>query len=226
MTVNSMSQGTWTAVDRYFTETFVPTDDALDAALKATRDAGMPAINVTAIQGRLLQILALSVGARAILEIGTLGGYSTIWLARALPAGGRLITLEADPKHAAVARSNLAGADPSSVVEIREGDAVDTLPRLAAEGLGPLDLVFVDADKVNTTTYFEWELRLTRAGSLIVVDNVVRRGAVVDAASTDPNVVVMRRFYERLAAEPRVVATALQTVGDKGYDGIVIAVVK
>jgi predicted O-methyltransferase YrrM len=220
-----MSQDQWTAVDRYITDLFVPSDSALDAALRATADAGMPQINVAPNQGKLLHILALAHGARAILEIGTLGGYSTIWLARALPAGGHLITLEADQKHAAVARSNIAQAGLADVVEVRVGRALDTLPQLAAEGRRPFDLVFIDADKPNTAAYFAWALKLTRRGSLIITDNVVRNGAVIDAGSADPSVQGVRQFNAALAAEPRVSATAIQTVGSKGYDGLSIAVV-
>jgi predicted O-methyltransferase YrrM len=220
-----MSQDQWTEVDRYITDLLAPPDPALEAALQATADAGMPQINVAPNQGKLLYVLALALGARAILEIGTLAGYSTIWLARALPAGGRLITLEVDPKHAEVARGNIAGAGLADVVDLRLGRATDTLPRLAAEGLGPFDMVFIDADKASTTEYFEWALKLTRRGSLIVVDNVVRDGAVIDAASSDASVQGVRRFYAALAAEPRVAATAIQTVGSKGYDGLAIATV-
>lgn len=221
-----MSQQQWTAVDQYLTDTLVPADAALDAALQATADAGLPAISVSPNQGRLLHILALSHGARNILEIGTLGGYSAIWLARALPPGGRLITLEADPHHAEVARVNLARAGLAEVADVRLGKALDTLPQLAAEGHGPFDLVFIDADKVNTAAYFEWALKLTRRGSLIITDNVVRNGAVLDAESHDASVQGVRRFLEAMAAEPRVVATAIQTVGSKGYDGLAFAVVK
>jgi len=221
-----MSQQQWTAVDQYLTDTLVPADAALDAALHATADAGLPAISVSPNQGRLLHILALSHGARSILEIGTLGGYSAIWLARALPPGGRLITLEADPHHAEVARANLARAGLAEVADVRLGKALDTLPQLAAEGHGPFDLVFIDADKVNTAAYFEWALKLTRRGSLIITDNVVRNGAVLDAESHDASVQGVRRFLEAMAAEPRVVATAIQTVGSKGYDGLAFAVVK
>jgi caffeoyl-CoA O-methyltransferase len=220
-----MTQDQWTAVDRYITDLFVPHDPALDAALQATADAGMPLINVAPNQGKLLHILALTHGARSILEIGTLGGYSTIWLARALPPGGRLITLEADPKHAQVARTNLARAGLAGIVEVRLGRALDTLPQLATEGRGPFDLVFIDADKPNTTAYFEWALKLTRRGSLIITDNVVRNGAVADPASQDASVQGVRRFNAALAAEPRVTATVIQTVGSKGYDGLAIAVV-
>jgi predicted O-methyltransferase YrrM len=220
-----MSQEQWTAVDRYVTDLFGLSDPALEAALQATAAAGMPAIQVAPNQGQLLQILARGVGARAILEIGTLGGYSTIWLARALPSGGRLITLEADPKHAEVARANIARAGLAAVVEVRLGRALETLPQLAAEGQGPFDLVFIDADKPNTAAYFEWALQLTRRGSLIITDNVVRNGKVSDAASTDPDVQGVRAFNARMAAEPRVTGTVLQTVGSKGYDGLAFAVV-
>ncbi|MFN8502762.1 O-methyltransferase [Kouleothrix sp.] len=221
-----MSQQQWSDVDAYIAGRLIPADPALDAALAATAAAGMPMINVAANQGMLLQVLALAVGARAILEIGTLAGYSTIWLARALPAGGRLISLEFDPRHADVARANLAQAGLAGVAEVRVGPALSTLPQLAAEGAGPFDLVFIDADKQNTLPYFRWALQLARPGSLIVVDNVVRDGAVIDAGSADASVRGVRSFFDALAAEPRVAATAIQTVGDKGYDGLAIAVVR
>jgi predicted O-methyltransferase YrrM len=220
-----MAKEQWTAVDRYFTDLLVPPDPALDEALRSSTAAGLPEINVTPNQGKLLHLLARVQGARAILEIGTLGGYSTIWLARALPAGGRLITLEAEPKCAEVARANLARAGLAGVVELRLGRALETLPRLAAEGSGPFDLIFIDADKQSTAEYFAWAIKLSRPGSLIIVDNVVRNGAVIDPTSTDPAVQGMRRFNQALAAEPRVSATALQTVGSKGYDGFVLALV-
>jgi predicted O-methyltransferase YrrM len=220
-----MAQDQWTAVDRYLTDLFVPPDPALEAALQASAAAGLPAINVSPNQGKLLQLLARAQGARAILEIGTLGGYSTIWLARALPEGGRLITLESDPKHAVVARANLARAGLAGVVELRLGPALETLPRLAAEGRGPFDLIFIDADKPGYPDYLAWALKLSRRGSLIIADNVVRGGAVADAASDDPRVQGVRRFSELLAAEPRVSATAIQTVGSKGYDGFAFALV-
>jgi len=220
-----MTQDQWTAVDRYITDLFVPPDPALDAALQATADAGMPLINVAPNQGKLLHVLALAHGARTILEIGTLAGYSTIWLARALPAGGRLVTLEVDPKHAEVARANIARAGLANIVDLRLGRALDTLPQLLAEGQGPFDLVFIDADKTNTTAYFEWALKLTRRGSLIIADNVVRDGAVIDADSTDASVQGVRRFNAALAAEPRVTASVIQTVGSKGYDGLAFAIV-
>jgi predicted O-methyltransferase YrrM len=220
-----MTQEQWTAVDRYITDLLVPPDPALDGALQASAAAGLPPINVTPNHGKLLQLLARAQGARNILEIGTLGGYSTIWLARALPAEGRLITLEVDPKHAEVARANIAGAGLSHVVELRLGSALDTLPQLDAEGRGPFDLIFIDADKPSIPDYFAWSLKLSRCGSLIIADNVVRKGAVVDAASTDTAVQGVRRFNELLAAEPRVSATEIQTVGSKGYDGFAIALV-
>jgi len=220
-----MNQNQWTDVDLYITDLFVPPDPALDAALQATADAGMPLINVAPNQGKLLQVLALALGARTILEIGTLAGYSTIWLARALPEGGRLVTLESDSRHAEVARANIARAGLAGVVELRLGPALETLPKLAEEGAGPFDLTFIDADKPSTTEYFDWALELSRPGSLIVVDNVVREGALMDDASADPSVRGMRRFAGRLAAEPRVIATAIQTVGTKGYDGFAIALV-
>jgi predicted O-methyltransferase YrrM len=220
-----MTQEQWTAVDRYITDLLVPPDPALDAALQASAAAGLPPHNVSPNQGKLLLLLARVQGARTILEIGTLGGYSTIWLARALPADGRLITLEADPKHAEVARANIVRADLADVVELRLGRALDTLPQLAAEGRGPFDLIFIDADKPSNPDYFAWALKLSRRGSLIIADNVVRNGAVIDAASGDPSVQGVRRFNELLAESPRVSATALQTVGSKGYDGFAIALV-
>jgi caffeoyl-CoA O-methyltransferase len=220
-----MSQNQWAAVDSYITDLFVPADPALDAALQATADAGMPLINVSPNQGKLLQVLALAHSARSILEIGTLAGYSTIWLARALPPSGRLVTLEVDPKHAEVARANITRAGLAEIVDLRLGRALDTLPQLLAEGAGPFDMVFIDADKANTTTYFEWALKLTRRGSLIIADNVVRDGAVIDADSTDASVQGVRRFNAALAVEPRVTASVIQTVGSKGYDGLAFAVV-
>ena len=218
-----MNQEQWTAVDRYITEMLVPPDAALEAALEASDAAGLPRIAVAPNQGKLLQLLARARGARRILEIGTLGGYSTIWLARALPAGGRLITLEVEPKHAEVARANIARAGLASVIDVRLGAALETLPRLAAERAGPFDLTFIDADKSNIPSYFEWALKLAAPGGLIVVDNVIRDGAVVDDASTDPSVKGVRRLNELLRAEPRVSATTIQTVGARGYDGFTLA---
>jgi predicted O-methyltransferase YrrM len=215
----------WTEVDTYIADRLLPHDEALEAALEASAAAGLPAIQVSPAQGKLLMLLARLQSAHAILEIGTLGGYSTIWLARALRSGGRLITLEIDPKHAEVARSSVTRAGLADVVDIRVGPALDALPRIAGEGHGPFDLVFIDADKPNNPRYFEWALKLSRLGGIIIVDNVVRGGAVTDAASGDPNIQGTRRLYELIAAEPRVSATAIQTVGSKGYDGFVLAVV-
>jgi predicted O-methyltransferase YrrM len=220
-----MTQDQWTAVDRYLTDLFIQPDPALEAALHASAAAGLPPIQVSPTQGKLLHLLARLQGARAILEIGTLGGYSTIWLARALPTGGRLITLEIDPKRAEIAHANFARAGLADVVELRLGPALETLPRLAAEGRGPFDLIFIDADRPNNPEYFAWALKLSHRGSLIIVDNVVRKGAVIDAASSDPDIQGVRRLNELLAAEPRVSATAIQTVGSKGYDGFALALV-
>ncbi len=216
-------QQLWTDVDEYFTSSLAPADEALDTALRASDAAGMPHINVAPNQGKLLHLLARIQGARRILEIGTLGGYSTIWLARALPSDGRLISLEYDPGYAEVARGNLAHAGLDKIAQVRTGAALDTLPQLAAEGEGPFDLVFIDADKVNNPHYLDWSLRLTRPGSLIIVDNVVRGGGVVDADSADPSIRGTRRLIELLAENPKVSATAVQTVGSKGYDGFVLA---
>jgi predicted O-methyltransferase YrrM len=214
-----MSQELWTAVDRYYADLLVPADPVLEAALRASDEAGLPAIAVSASQGKLLMLLAQSLGARRILEIGTLGGYSTIWLARGLAGGGLLITLEADPKHAEVARANIARAGLSDLVEVRLGKAIETLPRL----VGPFDLTFIDADKVSYPEYFSWAVELSHAGSLIVADNVVRAGAVIEEQSGDANVQGVRRFNELVAADKRVGATVIQTVGSKGYDGFAIA---
>jgi predicted O-methyltransferase YrrM len=221
-----MSQETWAAVDDYFNALFVPPDPALDAALRASEEAGLPPHNVSASQGKLLMLLAQIHGARRILEIGTLGGYSTIWLARALPEGGRLVTLEYNPKHAEVARANLSRAGLADRVEIRVGRAVDTLAELAAKGRGPFDLIFIDADKPSNPEYFAHALELSRPGTLIIADNVVRDGAVIDASSADASVQGIRRFNECVAAEPRLSATAIQTVGSKGYDGFALIRVK
>jgi predicted O-methyltransferase YrrM len=220
-----MSDDTWAAVDQYFSDLLVQADPAVDAAMKATEAAGLPAISVSPPMGKLLHLLAKLHRVRTVLEIGTLGGYSTIWLARALPADGRVITLEADAKHAEVARSNIARAGLNQLVDVRVGPAIETLPRLEAEGVAPFDLIFIDADKPSTPEYFGWALQLSRPGTLIIVDNVVRGGAVVDGASRDASVQGMRRFMSMLASEPRVSATAIQTVGAKGYDGFALAVV-
>ena len=220
-----MTDTRWTAVDDYFSELFAPDDEALRATLAASEAAGLPAINVTPLQGKFLQLLARLQGARSILEIGTLAGYSTIWLARALPPGGKLITLEYDLRHAEIARANLVRAGLADVVEIRVGAALDSLAALVAEQRGPFDFFFIDADKPNNAAYVTWCLKLARAGSVIVADNVVRKGEVVDAASEDANVQGVRRMNELIAAHPRLTATALQTVGSKGYDGFAMALV-
>lgn len=218
-------QNTWTAVDQYIDSRLAPPDAALEYAQRKSVEAGLPQIAVTASQGKLLHLLARSVNARAILEIGTLGAYSTIWLARALPEDGRLVTLEADAKHAEVSRGNLAHAGLSEQVELREGPALDSLPELAAEGLAPFDFIFIDADKENNANYFAWAMKLARPGSLIFVDNVIREGEVANAASDDPMVRGVRRLDELLERESRVVATTIQTVGAKGYDGFTLALV-
>jgi predicted O-methyltransferase YrrM len=215
----------WAAVDDYICDQLLPPDDVLDAALAASAAAGLPAIHVAPNQGKLLQLIAQIQGARSILEVGTLGGYSTIWLARALPPGGRLVTLEIDPKHAAIARSNIERAGLSAMVELRLGRATDSLRELAAEARGPFDLVFIDADKPGNADYFASALKMSRRGSVIIVDNVVRNGAVIDASSTDASVRGVRRLNELLANERRVSTTAIQTVGSKGYDGFAIALV-
>ncbi|MFD3503074.1 O-methyltransferase [Streptomyces sp. NPDC058676] len=213
----------WDDVDDYFTTHLARDDEALEAALRDSEAAELPRVNVTAPQGKLLQLLAEIQGARTILEIGTLGGYSTIWLARALPADGRLISLEYSPRHAEVATRNIARAGLDKLVEVRVGAALESLPKLADENPAPFDLVFIDADKGNNPHYVEWALRLTRAGSLIVVDNVVRDGRVVDADSTAPDVQGTRTAIELIGKHPRLSGTAIQTVGSKGYDGFALA---
>jgi predicted O-methyltransferase YrrM len=215
----------WSRVDRYFTDVLVRPDPVLDAALESAAAAGLPRAEVSPSQGRLLELLARIQGARAILELGTLGGYSTIFLARALPPGGRLITLEADEAHARVAREVIRSAGLENLVDVRVGAALETLPQLVAEGRGPFDLIFIDADKERNPEYLSWALELSRPGTLIVADNVVRGGAVADSTDADPRVQGVRRFTELLGAEPRVSATAIQTVGSKGYDGFVLALV-
>ena len=220
-----MSQETWTAVDEYVSGLLAPHDEALEAALRAGIAAGLPQIQVSPPQGKLLYLLAKAIGARSILEFGTLGGYSTIWLARALPPDGRLLTLEADERYAEVAAASIAAAGLGDVVEVGVGPALDQLPRLEREGAGPYDLVFIDADKVHTPEYFLWSLERTRAGGLIVADNIVRDGRLVDRGDEDPAIPAQRRFHELLSAEPRVEATTIQTVGGKGYDGFSVALV-
>ncbi|MER6557546.1 O-methyltransferase [Streptomyces sp. NPDC001027] len=213
----------WDAVDAYFTGRLAPDDEVMAAALRDSDAAGLPHISVTGNQGKLLQILAEVQGARQILEIGTLGGYSTIWLARALPADGRLVSLEYDPRHAEVAVRNIARAGLDKVVEVRVGAALESLPRLADENPPPFDLVFIDADKGNNVHYLEWALRLTSVGSLIVVDNVVRGGRVADADSDAEDVRGSRGAIELIGSHPRLSGTAIQTVGAKGYDGFALA---
>jgi len=220
-----MTQELWTAVDQYIADHLLPADAALDSALRHSAEAGLPAISVSPPQGKMLMLLAQLRGARNILEIGTLGGYSTIWLARALPSDGRLVTLEADAKHAAVARANIDRAGLSKRVEVRVGAALDSLPEIQASFGEPFDMVFIDADKQNNPRYFEWAVRLSRPGSLIIVDNVVREGEIMESASDDPRVQGTRRLYEVMAAEKRVSATVVQTVGSKGHDGFVMAIV-
>jgi len=217
-----MADEIWNDVDDFVSARFVQADSALDAALAASKAAGLPEINVAPNQGKLLMLLAQAMGARRILEVGTLGGYSTIWLARGLAPGGSLVTLEANPDYAKVAEANLARAGVADRVEIRVGRALDTLPQLAADGAGPFDLVFIDADKPPTAEYFQWALKLSRSGGVIIVDNVVREGAILDADSEDRMVQGIRRFFDAVAAEPRVDATVIQTVGGKGHDGMAI----
>ncbi|MGY0066998.1 O-methyltransferase [Streptomyces sp. QTS137] len=213
----------WHQVDDYFAALLPPEDEALTAALRDSEAAGLPPIAVTPALGRFLQLLAQVQGARRILEIGTLGGYSTLWMARALPADGRLISLEYDPLHAEVATRSIARAGLDGLVEVRVGPALESLPRLADEHPPPFDLVFVDADKANNPHYLEWALKLTRAGSLIVLDNVVRGGRVIDRDSTDPDVLGIRAALDLIAGHPRLSGTAIQTVGAKGYDGFALA---
>lgn len=221
-----MVEPEWEAVDRFFAGRLDREDVGLEEALRASERAGLPPISVSPAQGKLLHLLARMRGARAILEIGTLGGYSTIWLARALAPGGRLVTLEVNPDHARVARENLARAGVADRVELREGDALDTLAALEREGAGPFDFVFVDADKPTTPDYFRWAMRLCAPGAAIVVDNVVRAGRVAEANSEDASVRGVRRLAEEVGREPRVRATVVQTVGSKSYDGFLLAVVE
>jgi predicted O-methyltransferase YrrM len=227
-----MSHDLWTAVDGYITEHLLAPDPSLDSAIVASEAAGLPPIAITPNQGKLLELLARIHHAQSILELGTLGGYSTIWLARALPQGGRLVTLERESRYADVALANIANAGLADMVQVRVGPALQTLPELHDEGAGPFDLIFIDADKQNYPGYLEWSLELSRVGTLIIGDNVVRGGAILDPAADDPGfedggiAAGVRRFYEMLAAEPRVSATAIQTVGAKGHDGFAIALVR
>jgi predicted O-methyltransferase YrrM len=229
--VGTVSDGLWTAIDDYIAERLLGDDPVLDSALAASDAAGLPPIAITPNQGKMLELLARIQGARSILELGTLGGYSTIWLARALAQGGRVVTLEREPHYAEIARANIANAGFAGVVEVRVGPALQTLPDLQAEGAGPFDLIFIDADKQNYPGYLRWSLELSREGTLIVADNVVRAGAIVDPRADDPGfgdggrAAGVRRFYEMLAAEARLSATAIQTVGAKGHDGFALAVV-
>ena len=220
-----MTQELWTAVDTYLTHTIVLPDDALDAAVKASDDAGLPSIQVSAPQGKLLHILARMQNARRILEIGTLGGYSTIWMASALPKNGKLITIEIDAKHAEVAGKNFERASVADRIELVNGNAIEVLPTLAARNDAPFDMTFIDADKASIPAYFDWAMQMSRPGSIILVDNVVREGAVIDAASQDAAVMGVRRLNDMMAADSRVTATVIQTVGVKGYDGLAIAFV-
>jgi predicted O-methyltransferase YrrM len=220
-----MNREQWASVERYLTDLFVPQDVALEQALQASQAAGLPPIHIPPNYGKLLHLLARIHGAQRILEIGTLGGYSAIWLARALPPDGRLVTLEAEPKHAEVARENIDRAGLAHIVEVRVGKASDTLPLLVSEGLAPFDLIFIDADKPSYPDYLTWALTLSRVGTLIVADNVVWHGTVIDPETKDAFAQGVRRFNELLAAEPRVTATAMQTVGSDGYDGFALALV-
>ena len=217
-------QDLWTQVDRYFSDLLIPPDAALDAALAANRNAELPAIDVTPLQGKFLELLLRISGARRVLEIGTLGGYSTMWLARALPDGGQIVTLELVPHHAEIARINLRNAGIANV-DLHVGPALETLQVLVANGAAPFDFIFIDADKSGYPEYLEWSLKLSRPGTVIVADNVVRDGKVVEPDNTDPNIQGVRRFTELVAAEPRLSATVLQTVASKGYDGFALAVV-
>lgn len=220
-----MSKELWTAVDRYFQDKLLPSDPVFEEALSANASAGLPAIDVAPNQGKLLHLLARVQRARRILEIGTLGGYSTIWLGRALPPDGKLITLESQPKHAVVALENVRRAGLSSVIQLRLGPALESLQALESEGEQPFDFIFIDADKPNIPAYIEWSVRLSRPGTIIVCDNVVRGGAILDPETDDPTVRGIRTFLEKIAADPRLDATAIQTVGSKGHDGFAFALV-
>ncbi|SYZ72491.1 conserved hypothetical protein [Candidatus Zixiibacteriota bacterium] len=221
-----MNDKLWDDVDRYISDIFSLSDPILKEVLRASADAGLPAIQVTPSQGKFLQILAGAMKARRILEIGTLGAFSTIWLGRALAPDGYLITLESDPKHAEVARANIARAGLADRVELILGPALETLPRLQNEKKGPFDFIFIDADKTSYPEYFEWSLKLAHPGTVMVADNVIRKGEVANPKSDDPRVVAVRRFHDLIAAEKRVTATALQTVGSKGYDGFTMVLVE
>ena len=221
-----MDQELFASVDHYLTDHLIPNDPPLNEALKANKDAGLPTIDVSPTQGKLLYLLARMASAKRILEVGTLGGYSTIWLARALPAEGKLITLELDPKHAKVAATNIHRAGLTHLVEQRVGPALDSLATLHAEKPAPFDLIFLDADKPNNPNYLDWAIRLSHPGTVIIGDNVIRDGDIIHPDNTDPSVQGTRRFLEKLGAHPQLEATAIQTVGSKGYDGFAIAIVK
>jgi predicted O-methyltransferase YrrM len=220
-----MDDTRWTDVDCFITDTLLPKDPAFEEALRAEEEGGLPPINVSAPQGMLLHVLARAIGARRVLEIGTLAGYSTIWLARAVGGQGRVITLEIDPHHAEIARGNFAQAGVDGIVDVRVGPALESLASIEKEGGAPFDLVFIDADKATYPDYVSWALRLSRPGTLIIIDNVVREGKILEPSPSDPNVVGTRRALELLGEAPQVVATALQTVGTKGYDGLAVALV-
>ncbi|AJE50226.1 MULTISPECIES: O-methyltransferase [Paenibacillus] len=220
------STNTWEQVDHYISERLIPHDAVLEKVLATNQQAGLPPHDVSPNQGKLLNILAQMQGARRVLEIGTLGGYSTIWLGRALPTDGKIVTLEAHPVHAKIARSNISLAQLDGMVELREGDALEQLTQMKDESVAPFDLIFIDADKPNNPLYLEWALRFSRSGTVIIGDNVVREGEIIQAYSTDPRVQGVRKFYDLLAEESRITATAIQTVGSKGYDGFVIGIVK
>jgi len=218
-------QTVWRQVDRYFEERIIEHDPILEQVLHENRKAGLPAIDVTPLQGKLLHLLVMMHGSRRILEIGTLGGYSTIWMARALPPDGKIVTLELEPRHAKVAEQNLILANVKDKVDIRVGPALDQLAKMKEESVEPFDLVFIDADKANIPNYLRWALRFSRPGTVIICDNVVRNGEVINGMSSDPNVNGVRSFFDMLADEQRVTATAVQTVGSKGYDGFSIGIV-
>ena len=220
-----MSRKTWNAVDDYIVEKLIPADDVLEAVLQANGDNGLPSIDVSPTQGKLLNLFVRMTGAKRVLEIGTLGGYSTIWLARGLPAGGRMVTLELDPHHAKVARANLERAGLSDRVDLRVGPALNSLAKLGADGAGPFDFIFIDADKPNNRNYLDWAIKLSRPGTVIVCDNVIRDGAVLDEGGRDANVEGARAAFSFIGSHERLEGTAIQTVGAKGYDGFAIAIV-
>jgi predicted O-methyltransferase YrrM len=220
-----MNQNTWNAVDNYFSDVLIPLDSVLDRALQDSDAAGLPQHNVAPNQGKLLQLMAQMQGARRILEIGTLGGYSTIWLARAVSSAGCVVTLEADPKHAEVAVKNIARANLTNIVDVRVGKAIDSLAQLRRENSPPFDFIFIDADKPSNPDYLQWSLKLSRPGTVIIADNVVRNGEVANSSSLDPKVQGIRKFCELISSDPRLSSTAIQTVGSKGYDGFAMAIV-